>query len=213
MLHGTTIHIVATTSAARAEQARLCFDLGYHAEIYSNAEELLAHPPQRGIALVEDLPERGGVASLIAGMARRGLWLPVIATSETPEACAVVAAVRKGALDYLELPLDPARLARTLAAVEKEAAELSAAQHRAMEARMRLAQLTPREREVLELLASGASNKMIARDLEISPRTVEIHRANMMTKLDARHSADAVRLHLEASFATSGGTRLSGVGG
>lgn len=200
MVQGTIVHIVATTSAARAEQARLCFSLGWHAEIYSNPDELLANPPGRGIALVEDLPERGGVGGLMSAMARRGLWLPVIATAQDPDPQAVVTAIREGALDYLELPLDPVRLARALGDVAQEAARVGSAQRRALEARSRLAQLTPREREVLDLLASGASNKMIARDLQISPRTVEIHRANMMTKLDARHAADAVRLQLEATM-------------
>ncbi|MBL0922469.1 MAG: response regulator transcription factor, partial [Phycisphaerales bacterium] len=63
-----------------------------------------------------------------------------------------------------------------------------------------LAALTPREREVLDWLAEGSSNKAIARELDISPRTVEIHRANMMTKLGARHAAEAVRLKLEAKL-------------
>jgi DNA-binding CsgD family transcriptional regulator len=57
-----------------------------------------------------------------------------------------------------------------------------------------------REREVLDWLAEGSSNKAIARELDISPRTVEIHRANMMTKLGARHAAEAVRLKLEAKL-------------
>lgn len=197
---GNPIHIVATTSAARAEQARLCFALGYHAEIYSNADELLAIPPHRGIALIEDLAERGGVGAVIADLARLGVWLPVVATAEAPSPAAVVAAVREGALDYLSLPLDPARLATALSLAASAAQELGAAHRRALDARGRLAELTPREREVLDLLASGASNKMIARDLQISPRTVEIHRANMMAKLGARHAADAVRLQLEATM-------------
>lgn len=195
-----TIHVVSTTSAARAEQARLCFALGYHAEIYGNADELLAQPPRGGIALVEDLPERGGIAAVMGAVAQRGVWLPVIATGAAPDPARVVAAIREGALDYLELPLHPARLARVLETVGREAEALGAAQSRTLEARARLAELTPREREVVELLAAGASNKTIARDLQISPRTVEIHRANMMAKLGARRAADAVRLHLEAAM-------------
>jgi FixJ family two-component response regulator len=69
-----------------------------------------------------------------------------------------------------------------------------------IEARDRIASLSVREREVLEWLAQGSSNKVIARELDISPRTVEIHRANMMHKLGARHAAEAVRLKLEAKL-------------
>ena len=70
---------------------------------------------------------------------------------------------------------------------------------RAAEARQRISRLSMREREVLDRLAEGCSNKAIARELEISPRTVEIHRMKMMGKLGARHAAEAVRLRLEAS--------------
>jgi FixJ family two-component response regulator len=69
---------------------------------------------------------------------------------------------------------------------------------RTIEARQRIATLSGREREVLEYMVAGRTNKLIARELEISPRTVEIHRANMMSKLGARQSAEAVRLRLEA---------------
>ena len=65
------------------------------------------------------------------------------------------------------------------------------------EARSRIGRLTGREREVLDWLTAGRSNKAIAREMAISPRTVEVHRANMMGKLGARHPADAVRLRLE----------------
>lgn len=198
------IHIVAITSAARAEQARLCFSLGYHAEIYSNCEDLLAIAPTRGIALVEDIPERGGIADLITRMSIRGFWLPVIAAAVDPRPCRVVDAVRSGALDYLALPLDPAELADALHHTEAEVAAIGEIQRRAIEARSRLASLTVREREVLDLVASGASNKMIGRELNISPRTVEIHRANMMTKLHASHAADAVRVRLEAAAGMPG---------
>ncbi|MFZ9396883.1 MAG: response regulator transcription factor, partial [Erythrobacter sp.] len=68
---------------------------------------------------------------------------------------------------------------------------------RMIEARQRIANLSAREREVLDWLSAGSSNKSIARELEVSPRTIEIHRANMMLKLGARHAAEAVRLKLE----------------
>ena len=97
------------------------------------------------------------------------------------------------------MPLEPERLRKAVAQVEIDAHSIGSMQRRAVEARNRLASLTPREREVLDLVSGGASNKVIARELEISPRTVEIHRANMMNKLEASHPADAVRLRFEAS--------------
>ena len=102
--------------------------------------------------------------------------------------------------DYLQLPLEAGRLARALARVVEEADAHGRARRRLTEARQRIGMLSKREREVLELLAIGSSNKLIARELTISPRTVEIHRSNMMTKLRAGHSAEAVRIWLEAEL-------------
>ena len=200
-----TAHIVALTSVERAEQARACYALGYHAEIYGNYEELIAARPYRGVVLAEDMIERGGVGALLAGMAARGFWLPVIATAALADPHRVVEAVRAGALDYLPLPLQREPLFAALETAVAEGQAMGGAQRQAVQARARLATLTPRESEVLDLLVAGSSNKTIARELQISPRTVEIHRANMMAKLDAHHTADAVRLRLEAAMGAGAG--------
>lgn len=200
MPHNNLVHIVATASAERAEQARVCYTLGIHAEIYGNYDELVAVAPARGFVLAQDIADRGGIAALIGGMVERDFWLPVVATAADPEPTRVVAAVKAGALEYLALPLHPQCLMETLLRAEHEAETSGRIQRQAAEARARLARLTLREREVLELLVGGASNKVIARDLRISPRTVEIHRAHMMAKLGAQHAADAVRMRLEASM-------------
>ena len=199
------VHIVSLSSIERAEQARACYALGYHAEIYGNYEELIAARPYRGLVLAEDMAGRGGIGVLIAGMAAHGFWLPVIANAAGAEPRRVVEAVRAGALDYLPLPLERERLLAALETAVAEAQAMGSAQRQAVNARARLATLTARENEVLDLLVAGSSNKMIARALEISPRTVEIHRANMMAKLDAHHAADAVRLRLEAAMAAGAG--------
>lgn len=209
-------HIVSISSVERAEQARACYAIGYHAEIYSNYDEFLAAAPRRGLVLAEDLAERGGVAQLIAAMAAHGFWLPVVATASAVAPHRVVEAIKAGALDYLPLPLEPGRLAVTLHHAQEEGQMLGQIQREAVDAQVRLERLTMRETEVLDLLVAGASNKEIARELEISPRTVEIHRANMMAKLDAHHAADAVRLRLQASMGAGRSlprTVLSGGGG
>ena len=84
--------------------------------------------------------------------------------------------------------------------VHTDAGRHAEARRRLIDARRRIDQLSKREREVLDWLSEGCSNKAIARELEISPRTVEIHRANMMDKLGAGHAAEAVRLRLEAGL-------------
>ncbi|WP_435521375.1 response regulator transcription factor [Altererythrobacter litoralis] len=100
--------------------------------------------------------------------------------------------------EFARLAFDPSALEECLARVSDEIEAYCEARRRMIEARSRIANLSNREREVLDWLAQGSSNKTIARELEISPRTVEIHRANMMTKLGATHPADAVRLKIEA---------------
>ena len=168
----TTLHIVCGDSRSRAEQARIAFALGHHAEVYAGLDELLDRPPHEGIVIAAPEP----------------------ATEQ------VVAAIKAGALDYLRLPLEMGSFARSLHAILTEAGQHAERRRREVEAQRAIALLSRREREVLELLAAGCSNKEIARRLDISPRTVEIHRGNMMTKLHAGHAADAVRLWIDAQL-------------
>lgn len=192
------IHIVGGSSRSRAEQAHLGFNLGYHCEIYADAAELMQRPPERGIVLARDDPADGGAARVLRALAVEGLWLPLIATSRDPRPSSVVNAIKAGALDYMSLPLRPERLADALSRIAKETDAFLEARRKMVEARNRIANLSPREREVLDWLTEGCSNKVIARELHISPRTVEIHRANMMQKLGAEHPSQAVRLKIEA---------------
>lgn len=195
-----TLHFIDQSSRHRAELARIGFALGHHSEVYGDLSELSVHPPREGIIVARDTAEDGGVATILERLSRLGIWLPVIAFEASPRPGRIVEAIKAGALDYLSMPIDPERFGRCLTRIEKEAEIFGDARRRMIEARDRIASLSGREREVLEWLAEGSSNKVIARQLDISPRTVEIHRANMMSKLGARHAAEAVRLKLEAKL-------------
>lgn len=199
-----TIRFIEPSSRLRAELARAAFAIGHHAEVYTDLAELTDHRPETGIVVMHDEPQLGGVKAAIRRITDLGHWLPVIAISVNPTPGQIVAAMKAGALDYLPLPLDPKRFARSLEQIAQEAEAFSDARRRMMEAQSRISHLTTREREVLHLLAEGSSNKAIARELDISPRTVEIHRANMMAKLGAKHAAEAVRLRIESDGAAVG---------
>ncbi|WP_394728543.1 response regulator transcription factor [Altererythrobacter sp. GH1-8] len=194
------LHFIDSSTRNRAELARIGFDLGHHAEVYGDLSELAVHPPRDGIIIARDDPEQGGIKSCVDRLSALGIWLPLIAADHSPQPRRIVDAIKAGALDYLELPLDPERVERCLNRISSEAADFSETRRRMIEARNRISNLSSREREVLEWLVEGSSNKVIARQLRISPRTVEIHRANMMNKLGARHAAEAVRLRIEAQI-------------
>ncbi|GMM92757.1 response regulator transcription factor [Qipengyuania sp. MTN3-11] len=198
MFEGLVLHITDRSSRGRAEQARMVLSAGCHAEIYEGVEEFADRPPTRGIVLCRDDDTSGGVGAAVEMLDRLCIWMPIIGTAYDPVPEQVVGAMRRGALGFVGLPLRHGQLRGTLRSVLREIERHGAERQRAVDARSRMGALTGREREVLDLLTEGSSNKIIARELGISPRTVEIHRANMMNKLGANHAADAVRCRLEA---------------
>ncbi|OYX67041.1 MAG: helix-turn-helix transcriptional regulator [Sphingomonadales bacterium 32-64-17] len=200
MANRIALHIVGGSSRTRAEQARLAFSLGHHAEVYADLDEMFDRPPRHGVIVACDDVLEGGVETLLDRLGEQGICVPLVAAKETPDVEEVVSAIQAGALDYMELPLTAEELKRMIAHLESDAGRHAEARRRLIDARRRIGTLSKREREVLEWLSEGCSNKAIARELEISPRTVEIHRANMMDKLGAGHAAEAVRMRLDAGL-------------
>jgi FixJ family two-component response regulator len=204
----TPFHFIEADTQVRAELVKVGLEIGHHSELYSDLAEMAAHPARAGVVIVRDRPENGGLAYMLDGLLALGIWLPVVAMDFHPQPSRIVEAIKAGALDYLDLPLKADHLQACLGKIHREAAQSTAKRQRAVHARSRLSLLSPREHEVLEALSTGGSNKEIARQLEISPRTVEIHRANMMSKLGARHAAEAIRLSLDAEFGQTQSERM-----
>lgn len=136
-----------------------------------------------------------------AELAAQGVTMPIIFMTGHGDITTAVRAMKAGAVDFLEKPFEKSVL---LAALERAAARIEQSDLRAIraaEAVARLNVLTPREREVLDGLIDGLPNKTIAYDLGISPRTVEIHRANLMTKLGVKSLSEALRIAFAAADA------------
>ncbi len=208
-----TFHIVGGTERFCIEQARAIFALGHHAEVYGDLAELVERRALSGLVLAGGEVLEAGLDRLIETLGAAGLWLPVVGVSDLPCVPQIVRAIEEGAIDFLALPLAPEEIARVCAKVSLRARRQVDDRRRMAEARRLLGRLSPRERQVLDGIALGSSNKLIARALTISPRTVEIHRANMMAKLGIAHSAEAVRLQYFAGFAprTSAGAEGAGL--
>jgi two-component system, LuxR family, response regulator FixJ len=182
-------------------RAAVCHQLsasGIHAEPFEDVAELKRRWPSEGVILAED--KAGDIAALVEHMTEAGCWLPVVAFSERPMVGRVVRAVMAGAVDYLEWPASPAHIRAALAEIDANAARIGSLRLREAKAQSRVRKLTRREREVLAGVATGLSNRMIGDRLAISPRTVEIHRANMLNKMGANHTAEAIRIAIEASL-------------
>ena len=133
-------------------------------------------------------------------LGERGITFPVIVLTGHGDVNVAVAAMKAGALDFIEKPFEKAVL---LSALEEGFAQIERSDRskaRAAEAVLRLNVLTTREHEVLEGLVRGFPNKTIAYDLGISARTVEIHRANLMTKLNVRSLSEALRIAFAAGL-------------
>ena len=173
---------------------------GMHAEPFETIDELGRAWPRSGLVLLHDAPD--ALAGLIGRMADAGEWFPIVAFDEAPSPQAIVDAILGGAVDYLCWPFAATELHAMLVRAESRAENLGGAKLREAMARGRIDRLTNREREVLAGVASGMSNRLIGEKLAISPRTVEIHRANMLNKLGANHTSDAIRIAVEAALIT-----------
>ena len=175
-------------------------ELGWQVAEHENLDSFCRETPSHGALMVRQRSMLLPLKHLMTLFGEAGLWLPVIVYSREPRVEQIIEALKNGALDYLCLPISRDRLSDALARVETEGVVRSEGLRKKNEARRRIRQLSAREREVLEWLAEGCSNKAIARHLGISPRTVEIHRATMKEKLGADHPSRLVRLLLDSGL-------------
>ncbi len=162
--------------------------------------------PQPGDCLLLDvrMPDMDGL-ELQAELARRGVQLPVVIMTGHGDVPIAVRAMKAGAVDFIEKPFSDEVLLESVRRALALAAATTRRSEQASDAARRLELLTAREREVLEGMVAGQANKVIAYELGISPRTVEIHRARVMDKMRARSLSALVRMALDAGIAPKPG--------
>jgi two-component system response regulator FixJ len=201
-----TVFVVDDDPAVRDSLEAMLGAAGYRCTLFASGAEFLAGDPgaARGCVLVDvRMPGMDGL-ELQRQMKARGIALPVIFMTGFGEVPLAVEAMKAGAVDFVE---KPSTLAVLKDCIDRALAIGAASQQAAAEvavARERIERLTPRERDVLRLLVAGKPNKIIAFELSISPRTVEIHRARVMDKMAVRSLSELVRLSLAAGVGESG---------
>jgi two-component system, LuxR family, response regulator FixJ len=190
-----TIYLVDDDERLRAALVRLLRTLGHAVADFNSAEAFLAAAPQGPGCLLLDvrMPQRSGL-ELQAEMARHGLGLPIVFLTGHGDIAMSVRALRAGAEDFLTKPVGRSALSAAIErALLRDAQQRDVAAARAAR-EQRLAQLSPREREVARLLVEGQLNKQVAFALGTTERTIKAHRASIMHKLALRSLADLVRL-------------------
>ena len=192
------VHVIDDDEAVRQSLEFLLRTSGMTARTYDSASSFLnALPAIEGGCVITDvrMPDITGI-ELLKRLGEMQIALPVIVITGHGDVPLAVEAMKYGAVDFLEKPYDDELLLGSVRAALDRAHQKAARDARRAEVEARLSALTNREREVLEGLVAGKPNKIIAFDLAISPRTVEIYRANVMTKMGAASLSDLVRMAL-----------------
>jgi RNA polymerase sigma factor (sigma-70 family) len=172
--------------------------VGLKASTFSGAQQFLElyEPDTPGCVILDiRMPGMSGL-DLQRALTTRGIQIPVIMITGHAEVPVAVQALKCGAFDFIEKPFSPQLLLdRIRRAVEVDIQRRQASSERA-EIKARIAELTPRERQVMDLVVAGKANKVIASELGLSPKTVEVHRAQVMRKMRVDSLAELVRVAL-----------------
>jgi two-component system response regulator FixJ len=200
------VHLVDDELAVRRSVGFMLKTAGMAVETYASGEEFLKAVASvgRGCILLDVRLDGMDGLAVQQALKDRGITVPVVLISGHGDIGLAVRAMKAGAIDFIEKPFEKSTL---LAAIEQARVHGEGQDNvrRLAEAAMvRLNALTPRELDVLDGLVDGHSNKVVAYDLGISPRTVEIHRANLMTKLGVSSLSEALRIAFAARLESLG---------
>lgn len=202
MLMTSIVYIIDDDRMARESLQWLIESAGLPVRIFDSGLDFLerVEPSMAGCVLLDvRMPDINGM-ELYARLKQMGIFLPVIIVTGHADVAMAVRAMKAGAYDFIEKPYnDAVMLERVQSAIGADQ-ERRRDQQRVTDIKARAAQLTPREQEVLHYVLRSTQNKAIAAKLGISIKTVELHRANLMAKMQARTSTELVRLALIAGL-------------
>jgi two-component system response regulator FixJ len=199
MSKANVIHVIDDDAIIRDSVALVLARNGYCVQTHDSAPEFLDRvDPDSTACVITDvcMPGMSGI-ELLAKLKDRGLVFPVIIITANADVPLAVEAIKRGAFDFIEKPFDDEGL---LAALRDALIQNGGTEDRKRDVAVmaKLESLTDRENEVLACLLKGSPNKIIAYELGISPRTVEVHRANIMHKMKASSLAELVRMSVSA---------------
>jgi len=198
------VYVVDDHEAVRDSLQALLVSAGWDAETFASGDEFLAafDPSSRGCLLLDlRLPDINGI-ELQKRLTEQGSQLRTIMISGHGDVPMAVMAMKAGAVDFIEKPYTDDVILKCVEQNLAQSRHATEAAGTVEEIHHRVDQLTPREREVLEALLHGHANKMIAYQLGISRRTVEIHRARVMAKMEAKSLSHLIRMALAAGVTT-----------
>jgi FixJ family two-component response regulator len=195
------VHVVDDDELTRKGTARLLAAAGFAARTYANALEFLsaieADATTSGCIILDvRLPDQSGLELQVA-LAKRAVPLPIIFVTGHGQIPDTVQAIRRGAVDFLTKPVDGHVLLAAVSRALAQDATSRVARARQQAVRSRYERLTPREREVFLHLIGGQLNKQVAADLEITERTIKMHRASIFQKLEVNSTAELARLAVD----------------
>ncbi len=195
-------HVIDDDDDARESLAFLLSTADVPTETYPSARAFLEVAEEVAGVVVTDvrMPEIDGL-ELVRRLKAQGVTLPVIVMTGHGDVPLAVEAMKAGVIDFIEKPYDDETMLGAIRAAMSRRDESQTRSDERAELGRRIESLSPRERQVLDGLVAGKANKVIAYDLDISPRTVEIYRAHVMTKMQAQSLSELVRMALLAGIA------------
>jgi two-component system response regulator FixJ len=198
-MSNAVVHLIDDDEHVRRALAFLLGTAGFAVRVYESASAFLEKFDQRSSGCIVSDVRMPGIdgLQLLKRLKKLGAKMPVIIMTGHADVALAVEAMKAGAVDFIEKPFPDETFVNAIRAA-LAMGDRTQATGDAQQVRARLATLTQREREVLDGLLAGHPNKTIAYDLGLSPRTVEVHRANVMTKMGASSLSELVRMTLSA---------------